>query len=134
MTTEEIITGIQEVIDCESVVYQHRMDALEAAITLIKSCQPRLLRLDEIHRKTVAWIEFRNRPKWLALVDDDATNVKRITLAIGGSSAGYAKCFITEDDISIGLNDCDYNVTWRAWTGKPTKEQMDSEEWNKEGE
>lgn len=101
----------------------HR-DALE----VLQSYQPRLLRLDEIHRKMTAWIEFRNKPKWLECICD-ATLTQRIVLAIGGSSAGYAKCFITEDDISIGLNDCDYNVTWRAWTCEPAKEQMDDEPW-----
>ena len=32
MTREEVINGLQEVIDCESIVYQYRAEAIECAI------------------------------------------------------------------------------------------------------
>ena len=70
---------------------------------------PRVLRLDEIHRGMAVWLEYKDEPN--------------VILAIGGASAGGAKCFITEDDRSVALLDKDYNVCWRVWTQKPTEEQ-----------
>ena len=133
--TTTVLKGLCEARDLleKRVAERYRgysLGAVTNAIKLIKSYQPRLLRLDEIPRKMSVWIEFRDKPRWLECIGD-ANKTQRIVLAIGGSSAGYAKCFITEDDLSIALNDWDYNVTWRAWTGEPTVEQIDSEEWNK---
>ena len=69
---------------------------------------PRILRLDEIHRCMAVWLEYKDEPN--------------VILAIGGASAGGAKCFITEDDRSIAPMDEDYNVCWRAWTQEPSEE------------
>ena len=86
-------------------------DALEA----LKAQEPRVMNLNEIHRGMAVWLEQYKVPEML--------------LAIGGSSAGGAKCFITEDDRSITPYDEDYNEYWRAWTQEPTNEQREAVKW-----
>ena len=76
---------------------------------------PHVLRLQHIHRGMTVWLE-----------DIDKQDVIRAT---GGSSAGGAKCFITEDDRSIAPLDADYNIRWRAWSQEPTEEQRKKEKW-----
>ena len=86
------------------------------ALALLKAQQPRVMNLNEIHRGMAVWLEDRDK------LD--------VMLAIGGSSAGGAKCFITEDDRSIAPLDEDYNVRWRAWTREPTDAQREAEPWS----
>ena len=81
----------------------------------LKAQVPRVLALDEIHRGMAVWLE-----------DVDKADV---ILAIGGSSAGRAKCFITENDISIAPKDAEYGIRWRAWTAEPTEEQRKEVKW-----
>ena len=73
------------------------------------------MNLNEIHRGMAVWLEQYKVPEML--------------LAIRGSSAGGAKCFITEDDRSIAPLDVDYGVYWRAWTQEPTEEQRKAVKW-----
>ena len=82
---------------------------------LLKAQKPKALALDEIHRGMAVWLE-----------DVDKADV---ILAIGGSSGGGCKCFITVDDRSIAPHDCDYGVRWRAWTREPTAEQRRETHW-----
>ena len=77
--------------------------------------EPRVLALEEIHRGMAVWLE-----------DVDKADV---ILAIGGSSAGGAKCFITEKDMSITPKDAEYGIRWRAWTQKPTDAQREATRW-----
>lgn len=91
------------------------LDVLKDALALLKAQEPRVLALDEIHRGMVVWLE-----------DVDKADV---ILAIGGSSGGGCKCFITVDDRSIAPHDGDYGVRWRAWTHKPTQEQRKGVKW-----
>ena len=89
----------------------------------VKEQEPRLLRLDEIHDSMVVYLEAGT--KLLKIVDDDG-----VVLAIGGSERTGAKCFITVWDMGVaGMND-EYNVTWRAWSQRPTMEQREKEPWN----
>lgn len=87
----------------------------EEVIALAKAQEPRVLALDEIHRGMAVWLE-----------DVDKADVM---LAIGGSSGGGRKCFITVDDRSIAPHDSDYGVRWRAWTREPTAEQRRETHW-----
>lgn len=89
---------------------------LQDALALLQAQQPRVMNLNEIHRGMAVWLEDRDKPD--------------VMLAIGGSSAGGAKCFITEDDRSISPLDEDYNVRWRAWTHEPTNEQREAIPWS----
>lgn len=82
---------------------------------LLKAQAPKVLALDEIHRGMAVWLE-----------DVDKADV---ILAIGGSSCGGCKCFITVDDRSIAPHDSDYGVRWRAWTREPTAEQRRETHW-----
>ena len=41
MTREEVINGLQEVIDCESIVYLYRVEAIECAIEMLKAQEAR---------------------------------------------------------------------------------------------
>ena len=86
--------------------------------------QPRLLTLDEIHDSMVVYLEAGT--KFLKIVDDDG-----VVLAIGGSERMGAKCFLTVWDVSVAMMNDEYNVTWRAWSQWPTKEQMEKEPWNR---
>ena len=87
----------------------------EEVIALVKTQEPRVFALDEIHRGMAVWLE-----------DVDKADV---ILAIGGSSGGGRKCFITADDRSIAPHDSDYGVRWRAWTREPTAEQRRETHW-----
>jgi len=82
---------------------------------LLNAQAPKVLALDEIHRGMAVWLE-----------DVDKADV---ILAIGGSSCGGCKCFITVDDRSIAPHDSDYGVRWRAWTREPTAEQRREMHW-----
>jgi len=89
---------------------------LDDALALLKAQEPRVLALDEIHHGMAVWLE-----------DVDKADV---ILAIGGSSAGGAKCFITENDTSIAPLSAEYGIRWRAWTQEPTDEQREATPWN----
>lgn len=84
-------------------------DAIELLI-------PHLIPFSVIRRSMAVWIEYRDKPETV--------------LAIGGSDAGYCKCFISEQDQSIALNNDEYNKRWRAWTQEPTNGQREAVKWN----
>ena len=89
----------------------------------LKAQQPNLLTLDEIHDSMVVYLEAGT--KFLKIVDDDG-----VVLAIGGSERMGAKCFITVWDVCVAMMNDEYNVTWRAWSQRPTKEQREGTAWN----
>lgn len=95
--------------------YECEFNLRHDAIAMLKAQQPRVLALDEIHRGMVVWLEDKDKPDTI--------------LAIGGASAGKAKCFITVDDTSVRAWDDEYNVRWRAWTSRPTDEQRQAVKW-----
>lgn len=86
--------------------------------------QPHLLTLDEIHDSMVVYLEAGT--EFLGIVDDDG-----VVLAIGGSERIGAKCFLTVWDVSTAAMNDEYNVTWRAWSQRPTKEQREREPWDR---
>jgi len=88
----------------------------------LKAQEPRLLTLDEIHDSMVVYLDAGT--KFLKLVDDDG-----VVLAIGGSERAGAKCFITVWDVNVAAMNDEYNVTWRAWSERPTKEQREGTLW-----
>ena len=95
----------------------------EQVVSALKAQNPQVMTLDEIHDSMVVYLEAGT--KFLGIVDDDG-----VVLAIGGSERTVAKCFITVWDVNVcGMND-EYNVTWRAWSQRPTKEQREREPWN----
>lgn len=85
--------------------------------------EPHLLTLDEIHDSMVVYLEAGT--KLIKRMDDDG-----VVLAIGGSSCANAKCFITVWNVSIAAMNDEYNVTWRAWSQRPTKEQREGTPWS----
>ena len=85
-------------------------------IHILREQTARVMNFEVIKRRTVVWLE--------------QIGVRNVILAIGGASAASAKCFITEDDMSIALLDCDYGVRWRCWTAEPTEDQRKIERWN----
>ena len=89
---------------------------LRDALAVIRLYEPRVLALEEIHRGIAVWLEDIDKPD--------------LMLAIGGSSCGGAKCFITENDMSIAPRDTEYNVRWRCWTAPPTDEQRKAVLWS----
>lgn len=101
----------------------HAVLAMRDAIALLKAQEPRLLTLDEFHDSMVVYLEAGT--KLLRIVDDDG-----VVLAIGGSERAGAKCFITVWDVGIAAMNDEYNVTWRAWSQRPTKEQREGTPWN----
>ena len=92
-------------------------EVIAAAQEALRTMEPRVLSLDEIHRGIVVWLEDIDKPD--------------VILAIGGSSAGGAKCFVTQNGRSIAPLDEDYGKLWRAWTHKPTDEQRRVMPWLK---
>ena len=97
---------------------------IKTAINLLTAQEPRLLMLDEIHDSMTVYLEAGT--KFLKIVDDDG-----VVLAIGGSERMGAKCFITVWDVSTAAMNDEYNVTWRAWSQRPTKEQRENEPWDR---
>lgn len=102
----------------------HAVLAMRDALALLKAQEPRLLTIDEIHDSMVVYLEAGT--EFLKRMDDDG-----VVLAIGGSERIGAKCFITVWDVGIAAMNDDYNVTWRAWSQRPTKEQREREPWNR---
>ena len=125
---EKVIKGLEEVqhyIKVENLP-AHTLKAklvIDDAIALLKAQQPRLLTLDEIHDSMVVYLETGE--KFIKIVDDDG-----VVLAIGGSERTGAKCFITVWDVCVAAKDDEYNIAWRAWSQRPTKEQMEGTPWN----
>ena len=111
---EKVIHDLEQCLD-DSVVAVVPADTVRDALALLKAQEPRALALEEIHRGMAVWLE-----------DVDKADV---ILAIGGASAGGVKCFITEKDMSITPKDAEYGIRWRAWTQKPTEEQMEAVKW-----
>lgn len=91
------------------------IEEVKTVLKQAKAQQPRVLNLNEIHRGMAVWLEELDK------LD--------VVLAIGGSSAGGVKCFITEDDRSIAPLDADYGKRWRAWTREPTEVQREATPW-----
>jgi hypothetical protein len=117
VTREEIVSGMAKIADffkarADMAVGDGKMLLLnwmrcaEEAAEVVRAQEPRVLALDEIHRGMAVWLE-----------DVDKADV---ILAIGGSSVGGAKCFISENDMSIAPKDAEYGVRWRAWNAEPS--------------
>ena len=100
-----LIYNDEVVDDCQEQMF-------DDALALLKAQEPRVLALEEIHRGMAVWLE-----------DVDKADV---ILAIGGSSVGGAKCFISENDMSIAPKDAEYGIRWRAWNAEPSKEQREA--------
>lgn len=98
------------------------VNVLKDALALLKAQEPHLLTLDEIHDSMVVYLEAGT--EFLKRMDDDG-----VVLAIGGSERAGAKCFITVWDVGIAAMDDEYNVTWRAWSERPTVEQRERTPW-----
>lgn len=121
--------GIEDTPECEDCPYNDMGDTCERirplyedAIALLKTQEPRLLTLDEFHDSMVVWLEAGT--KLLKIVDDDG-----VVLAIGGSERMGAKCFLTVWNVSTAAMNDEYNITWRAWSQRPTKEQREGTPW-----
>ena len=95
-------------------------EIVENAVGILRGFIPRVLTIDEIHPRMALWLEDRDK--------------EDVILAIGGSSCTGAKCFITENDMSIAPKDCEYGIRWRAWNQKPSNEQRYTEEWQNASE
>ena len=76
----------------------------------------RVLALDELRGGMVVWIE--------------QIDARSAYPAVGGSSAGGSKCFVTVWGLSESYGDAEYNVTWRAWTAEPDGEQRKAVKWH----
>ena len=126
MTRHEAVEILEEVKTLDDSMFAYSQaynDALEMAIDALKAQKPHLLTLDEFHDSMVVYLDAGK--KFLKLVDDDG-----VVLAIGGSERAGAKCFITVWDVNVAAMKDEYNVTWRAWSERPTKEQREGTQWN----
>ena len=101
---------------------------LRDCLDLLEEATPRVLSLDEIHNGMALWIELRDVPMWIRKLEYHRND--GVLLAIGGSSAGGARCFIAVFNWAFAVNDTDYNISWRAWTQEPTNEQREAVKWN----
>lgn len=102
---------------------EEEKDAITKAIEALTAQEPHLLTLDEFHDSMVVYLEAGT--KLLKIVDDDG-----VVLAIGGSERMGAKCFLTVWNVSTAAMNNEYNVTWRAWSERPTKEQREGTPWD----
>ena len=111
-------------LTCDCDWWYKTLQTLKDALALLKAQEPRLLTIDEIHDSMVVYLEAGT--EFLKRMDDDG-----VVLAIGGSECTGAKCFITVWNVGIAGMNNDYNVTWRAWSQRPTKEQREREPWDR---
>ena len=127
MDREKVIKAVQDGLDffedrAHGSRFEAWIQAQKDALALLKAQDPHLLTLDEIHDSMVVWLEAGT--KFLKIVDDDG-----VVLAIGGSERMGAKCFITVWDVCVAATNDEYNVIWRAWSARPTREQRRGTPW-----
>ena len=108
MTREEVINGLQEVIDCEIIVYLYRAEAIECAIEMLKAQEPRLLTPDDFNdnpdRDT-----YGNLPCWLE---------SREPLVASAWNRWNEDDFIRPQ-----------TRNFRPWTSRPTDAQREATPW-----
>lgn len=96
---------------------------LQDTLDLIKSCEPRVMTLDEAKEATrsakVVWAEMRG-DRVYAGIRVDGENY----LAMENNSV------IDQDDFNSQFITDSYNTRFRYWTGEPTEEQRQAVAWN----
>lgn len=122
--------------DCENCPYYDEEDAddlpfgvcniqdmLNDALELLKEQEPRVMTWNEILRSS----EIESPPVWLE--DNDKIHVVP-ALVIGSllTLQNGAITFILRGK-RIGANKSDYGTRWRAWTSRPSPEQMRDTPW-----
>lgn len=117
---EKVIKGLEEIRDCESIVYKYRLEALEDAIALLKAQEPRVMTLEEALDCNYCWLETHN---WKN--GDHFIPVLR-ALAMDDDSG---RTFIDQNDDLFGFRDEEYSETVRCWTARPTDEQREATPW-----
>lgn len=114
MTNQEVIETIKANYPPEN--YSMLREALDIAIALLKSQEPRVVTLEEVktlNRDTVVWYEHKGvhppRPRVVSYVNDD-----HITFT---------------DGCTWNFEKDGYVSHWRLWTQRPTDEQREATKW-----
>ena len=117
MTREEVINGLQEVIDCEIIVYLYRVEAIECAIEMLKAQGPRVLDFGEIQTMSNADVFFEERSSSLVY--------PLLLMGVENSNKSQKAFFIPMTAKPLRP----YGKTWRCWTSRPTDAQREAVKW-----
>jgi len=116
---EKVINGLQEVIDCESIVYLYRAKAIECAIEMLKAQEPRVMTLDEV--KAAAGHDV-----WLELSGNIADDVLFAATIEGCGIKGLCTRYESLNYSAYGIRP----YGWRCWTSRPTEKQRQAVKWD----
>ena len=103
---------------CETTLYND-------ALALLKTQVPRVMTVDEIKSDYVEIFYFETRAGMLRGCVKELSD-------LSGSSIVYLVCGSDDDTYWRDLDG--YGITWRAWTRRPSFEQMTSTPWEGEKE
>lgn len=116
----------KEFISCSECAYQHGCthDLMRDALELLRRQEPRVLTLEEIRSGTVevAWIEDA----------DKAEVIPGIWFRLSNEGEDEAVDIHIRDGF-VGARLEVYGKMWRAWTSRPTPDQMRDTPWEGEG-
>ena len=130
MTREEVINGLQEVIDYEIIVYLYRTEAIECAIEMLKAQEPRVMTLEGVKEKIgsgeCVFTECEKEGQWMrygdAKLSVDQGDSCRIAFLISRRGDNpYVRWWMIYYE--------NYNKTWRCWSRKPTDAQREATPW-----
>ena len=101
--------------------------AIEEAIALLKEQEPRVLTLEDLwhmEHKPV-YLQCKNIRLYLA---EHVILLKAKRCYVPSLGENYI--FMREHKVRDTYWACDYNVTWRCWTSRPTDEQQKAVKWD----
>jgi len=115
---EKVIKGLEEIRDCESIVYEHRVDALDNAIALLKAQEPRVMTLEEV--KAAA-----GQDVWLELSGNIAEDVLFTATIEGCGTNGLCTRYESLNYSAYGIRP----YGWRCWTSRPDDKRRAETPW-----
>lgn len=130
-TREDIIEALEYLVSpvCTETQFDY-CDEIRAAIALLKEQEPRVLEYYEIEKNLLVWLEDNNK--------EDV--IPALFLQYNGWTAEFAVQAPDKyvDTIirsaKVVSDERTYGITWRAWTSRPTPEQMRDTPWEGENE
>lgn len=94
--------------------------AIEDAIDLLKSQEPRVMTLEEV-----------KDGKWdYCYLEYDAVRGKEEQIFTGGKHRITCVTWPSITSMRISPGDNEYGKRWRCWTSRPTEEQREAVKWN----
>jgi hypothetical protein len=119
MDREKVIKGLEAILE-ETADMFYRSN-IQDALALLKAQEPRVLSVAEIFVEhitpDVIWIERRHEND----ICPGVWQIDHYEMGLGGIVDDLGEEIAERPDA--------YNVLWRCWTSRPTKEQMEMVKW-----